>query len=53
MFERHFGQGQDTGNIEVLVSAAEEAGLDARALLRLVHLRLSGQPPSAPIHATC
>lgn len=30
VFERHFGQGQDTGNIEVLVSAAEEAGLDAR-----------------------
>lgn len=41
------------GDVEVRADCIKPATptLDARALLRLVHLRLTGMPPSAPINA--
>ncbi len=41
------------GKIEIRADCIKPAAatLDGRALLRLVHLRLSGMPPSAPVNA--
>jgi protein ImuB len=41
------------GNIELRADCIKPAQptLDARSLIRLVHLRLSGMPPSAPVNA--
>ena len=41
------------GNIELRADCIKPAAptLDCRALLRLVHLRLTGMPPSAPVNA--
>ena len=41
------------GNTEMLAEHIKPAAptLDARALVRLVHLRLTGSPPQAPVHA--
>lgn len=41
------------GHIEVRADCIKPAAptLDARALLRLVHLRLTGMPPAAPVNA--